>query len=82
VASLGIDCRFRDCAHEDEPGCAVREAVRSGNLSVARLRSYRALERELRYLRTRQDQSARREEKRKWRAIHREMRRSGRNRRT
>jgi ribosome biogenesis GTPase len=82
VASFAIECRFRDCTHDGEPGCAVLEAVRSGRLPEERLSSYRGLEKELRYLRTRQDQSARREEKRKWRAIHREMRRSGRHRRT
>jgi ribosome biogenesis GTPase len=82
VLSLAMNCRFRDCAHDGEPGCAVLEGVRSGTLPEERLSSYRALEKELHYLRARQDQSVRSEEKRKWRAIHREMRRSGRHRRT
>jgi len=36
-------CRFRDCTHESEPGCAVREAVESGEIAEARVRSYREL---------------------------------------
>ncbi|HJS72982.1 MAG TPA: ribosome small subunit-dependent GTPase A [Vicinamibacteria bacterium] len=82
VASLSARCRFSDCTHRSEPSCAVLEAVAEGALSEERLESYRALERELQYLRTRQDQSAQRAQKQKWRAIHREMRRSGRHRRT
>jgi ribosome biogenesis GTPase len=75
-------CRFRDCTHAGEPGCAVVEAVRDGRLAQDRLESFRALEKELHYLRLRQDESAQRIQKRKWRAIHREMRRSGKHRRT
>ncbi|MGH9333433.1 MAG: GTPase RsgA, partial [Vicinamibacteria bacterium] len=82
VAALAAECRFRDCTHRTEPGCAVAAAVASGSLSEARLESFRALEKELHYLRLRQDESARRLEKQKWRAIHREMKRSGRHRRT
>ncbi|HEX5630227.1 MAG TPA: hypothetical protein VFY15_01075, partial [Acidimicrobiia bacterium] len=39
-------CRFRDCAHGDEPGCAVRAAVESGELPRRRLESYHRLQRE------------------------------------
>ena len=41
VERLAADCRFGDCAHGDEPGCAVKEAVRQGRLSSARLAAYR-----------------------------------------
>jgi ribosome biogenesis GTPase len=82
VASLAESCRFSDCTHRSEPSCAVLDAVAKGELSEERLESFRSLERELHYLRTRQDQSAQRAQKQKWRAIHREMRRSGRHRRT
>jgi ribosome biogenesis GTPase len=82
VAGLAAECRFSDCAHQSEPGCAVQAAVAEGALSGERLRSFRALQKELRYLQVRQDESAKRAEKQKWRAIHREMRRSGRHRRT
>lgn len=82
VASLAVSCRFSDCAHESEPGCAVLDAVEEGSLGRNRLLSYRRLQKEIRYLEIRRDESARRVEKGKWRAIHREMRRFGRHRRT
>ncbi|HSF15323.1 MAG TPA: ribosome small subunit-dependent GTPase A [Vicinamibacteria bacterium] len=82
IARLSRACRFRDCSHQHEPGCAVVSAITAGDLSEGRLESFRALEKELRYLQIRQDESAQHLEKQKWRAIHREMRRSGRHRRT
>ncbi len=82
VAGYAASCRFSDCTHRSEPSCAVLAAVAEGALSEERLESYRALERELEYLRVRQDESAQRAQKQKWRAIHKEMRRSGRHRRT
>ena len=42
-------CRFRDCIHINEPGCAVRKAVECGELDVRRLESYRKLEHETSY---------------------------------
>jgi ribosome biogenesis GTPase / thiamine phosphate phosphatase len=47
IAGLAADCRFSDCRHESEPGCAVLEAVERGELDPARLESYRDLQREL-----------------------------------
>ena len=46
VEELAAGCRFRDCRHMDEPGCAVRAAVESGELSPERFASYQALKRE------------------------------------
>lgn len=46
VAELAGECRFRDCAHQGEPGCAVREAVTAGDLSADRLDHYHRLQRE------------------------------------
>jgi ribosome biogenesis GTPase len=82
VAAHAAECRFSDCTHRSEPSCAVLAAVAEGALSEERLESFRALQRELRYLQVRRDESAQRAQKQKWRAIHREMRRSGRHRRT
>ncbi len=82
VAALAAACRFGDCTHRSEPGCAVLAAVAEGSLSEERLESFRALQRELCYLQVRQDEFAKRAENQKWRAIHREMRRSVRHRRT
>jgi ribosome biogenesis GTPase len=47
VAELATACRFRDCRHREEPGCAVRASVESGDLDAGRLESFAALEREL-----------------------------------
>ncbi|MBX3233880.1 MAG: ribosome small subunit-dependent GTPase A [Labilithrix sp.] len=46
VASHAARCRYRDCAHESEPGCAVREAVAAGDLAPERLEAWRKLARE------------------------------------
>lgn len=61
VAAIAARCRFNDCAHDGEPGCAVREAVVSGTLAVSRLESYRKLEREQQRLARRLDQRLRAE---------------------
>ncbi len=82
IRQLADGCRFRDCSHEAEPGCAVMEALSSGTLASERLESYRSLQEELRYLRIRQDESAQRAEKQKWREIHKAMRKTGKHRRT
>lgn len=47
IADLALRCRFRDCSHEREPGCAVQAALAVGALDPRRLRSYRRLSREL-----------------------------------
>ena len=43
IAQLANECRFRDCKHENEPGCAVLQAVERGEIPRARLDSYRSL---------------------------------------
>ena len=47
IGDLAADCRFADCRHETEPGCAVRAALDHGNLDPRRLKSYRRMEREV-----------------------------------
>ena len=46
IASLAADCRFRDCRHDREPGCAVKAAVEAGTLDSGRYESYLKLQRE------------------------------------
>ncbi len=75
VEELAHGCRFRDCTHGSETGCAVIAAVESGELAANRLDNYRELQKELRYLETRQSQSAQRVERQKWRTIKKEHRR-------
>lgn len=59
LAELAERCVFRDCQHGDEPGCAVQEAVASGELDPDRLASWERLGRELRWEQERGDQRAR-----------------------
>lgn len=54
IDALARQCRFRDCRHKDEPDCAVRAALETGDLAPERLSSYDKLQRELRFLARRQ----------------------------
>ena len=74
VEAVAKRCRFRDCTHRSEPGCAVREALESGELDAARMRSYEKLEREARHHAAKVDPKVRRELQRRWRAIHMQAR--------
>lgn len=47
IEELAAGCRFRDCSHENEPGCAVKEAIDKGSLDAARLESFLSLQQEL-----------------------------------
>jgi ribosome biogenesis GTPase / thiamine phosphate phosphatase len=60
IHALAGGCRFRDCGHTDEPGCAVLAAVGDGTLSAHRLESQRKLAREMDNAAIRQDEAARR----------------------
>ena len=59
VEEVAEQCRFRDCRHEDEPGCAVRAAVEAGDISPERFASYQALRRETKDLRVRREEARR-----------------------
>jgi ribosome biogenesis GTPase / thiamine phosphate phosphatase len=74
VADLALACRFADCAHESEPGCAVRAALADGALTEERLESYRKLERELRFQELKGDPRARSEARRARRRFARSQR--------
>jgi ribosome biogenesis GTPase len=76
VEELAAGCRFSDCAHRHEPGCAVRAAMEAGTLDPARLESYEKLQAELRFQERKLDARARAEERRKWRNINRALRNS------
>jgi len=62
-------CRFNDCHHDSEPGCAVREALATGNLDRARFGAFQKLEREARRSELANDAVARKAERRKWAAM-------------
>ena len=57
VEELAGQCRFRDCKHENEPGCAVRAAVERGDLARERFESYVSLKRETEVVRERREQA-------------------------
>jgi ribosome biogenesis GTPase len=67
VEELASACRFADCRHQAEPGCAVRAAVEEGRLKERRLTSWRALQEELRRTALRQKERGRQVESRNWR---------------
>lgn len=69
IEELATHCRFRDCRHQSEPGCAVKAAIDEGTLDAARLRSYVKLQREIRFLAVRKAQRARIDEKTRWKQI-------------
>ena len=68
VAELVNECRFSDCAHDTEPGCAVRAALADGTLPADRWESYLKLQRELEHLERKLDPRLRSEERKKWAA--------------
>jgi ribosome biogenesis GTPase len=74
VEALAAGCRFNDCSHTTEPGCAVNAALASGELASERYGSWVKLQRELRAIAIRADARLRREEKRKWQLRTREAR--------
>lgn len=81
LALIAARCRFRDCGHGGEPGCAVREAVASGQLDAARVESRRKLAVELeRQAMRREAGGAARAERERWKAISKEQRRLSRGR--
>ncbi|MGW5378565.1 ribosome small subunit-dependent GTPase A [Nocardia sp. NPDC003999] len=76
IETLAAQCRFGDCAHHGEPGCAVREAIDNGELTQRRLDSYDKLARENEWMRARTDKRLQAERERAWRDIskqHRKM---------
>ena len=82
VAALAPGCRFSDCRHEGEPGCAVEAAVAEGRVPEERLLAYRKLRREAEAIRAQQDERARAarkaNEKERTRALHSFQKRRGR----
>jgi ribosome biogenesis GTPase / thiamine phosphate phosphatase len=66
ITALAETCRFRDCLHADEPGCAVRAAIADGTLPADRLAAQRKLDRELRSLERRKSPATARAESRRF----------------
>lgn len=75
IESLAASCRFRDCTHTHETGCAVLAAVESGNLNADHLWSYQKLAKEAAYEKRKTDPLLAMKEKAKWKNIHKEIKR-------
>jgi len=69
IEALALECRFRDCAHAREPGCAVQAAVDDGTLALDRLRSWRKVQRELEAIAARTDHRLRAARKKRWKEL-------------
>ncbi|MBG0830873.1 ribosome small subunit-dependent GTPase A [Planomonospora sp. ID67723] len=80
IEELAARCRFADCGHDSEPGCAVIAAIEDGTLPERRLASWNKLQREATWMASRTDARLRKELQNKWKVIHKEMRKPGRNR--
>jgi ribosome biogenesis GTPase len=76
VAELAAQCRFADCAHETEPGCAVLAALEDGTLTPERFQSYRKLLRELQHLELKTDGRAKSEQRKARRRFARSLRKT------
>jgi ribosome biogenesis GTPase len=77
VEALFGGCRFGDCAHDTEPGCAVLAALADGTLEPRRWESYRKLQRELRHVAAKADVRLRLADRDRWKKLHKEMRARG-----
>lgn len=69
VDALALGCKFTDCTHGAEPGCAVRAAMEAGTLDEGRWRSFQKLQRELGHQERKDDHLAREAERKRWIAI-------------
>jgi ribosome biogenesis GTPase / thiamine phosphate phosphatase len=74
VEEIALDCRFSDCNHDQEPGCAIRAAIADGSLSDERWQSYVKLQRELQAIELRRNHLLRQEKLREYKIRARQNR--------
>ncbi len=74
IEALAANCRFSDCGHSNEPGCAIRAALDSGALDASRWKNFRKLRRELAFVERKEDRVAREAERKRWIAISKAQR--------
>jgi ribosome biogenesis GTPase len=79
IAAYAENCKFRNCAHGGEPGCAVEVAILEGQLMSERLENHRKLQAELRFQQRKANPELARQEKERWKKIHKAMRHKHRN---
>jgi ribosome biogenesis GTPase len=74
VDEIAQGCRFRDCAHDKEPGCAVQASLADGSLDAERWRSFQKLQREVAHTVRKEDPLAATAERKRWAVIHKAAR--------
>ncbi len=74
IEALAPECRFKDCAHDSEPGCAVKAAIEAGTIPRDRIDSWRKLKREANFEKRRVDPVALSTEKQKWKVANKALR--------
>jgi ribosome biogenesis GTPase len=74
IEELAAECKFRNCEHRGEPGCAVEIAIQDGRMEVERVESRRKLQRELEFQQRKMDAGERQKEKQRIKTIHRAAR--------
>ncbi len=74
IAALSSSCKFTDCSHNTEPGCAIKKAIQDGVLSEERYHSYLKLKEENEFLEVKKTKSYDMIEKDKWKEIHKRKR--------
>ncbi len=75
IAEIAVNCRFSDCSHQGEPGCAVQNALVSGDLEYRRFENYLDLKRELDYLKRKQEEHAQGKDQKRWKEISKQIKR-------
>ena len=66
IKNLSKNCKFNDCTHTHEPSCAVKKAIKDGDLKEERLKNFHKMKREMRYQKLKKMKSANNIEKEKW----------------
>jgi ribosome biogenesis GTPase len=74
IDDLAKSCRYRNCRHESEDGCAVKAAITEGDLDTARLRNYKKLQREQEFWERKADPAKLSNSKKRWKHIQKNMR--------
>ena len=69
IEELAKKCKFKDCVHEKEPGCAVKDALESGDLTKERWDNYIKLKKEAKFAESKENTSLRLKEKAQWKSI-------------
>lgn len=69
IHQIAAHCKFSDCSHQNEPGCAVIQAIQEGRLDAGRLEQYRKIQKEIAFEKDKADIGLKRMEKEKWQGI-------------